>query len=271
MFPYINVLGRNIGTYSICSVAGLVISGFAAARLARRYGYSAEDIILLLLSICAGIFIGGHVLYGITHFSEVAALIGRIGSCTFREFFDEFIVLFGGQVYYGGFIGAIIAICIHTKFSKTLRRGPALDIFAVLAPLFHAFGRVGCFMGGCCYGIEASWGFVYHNSLSPEANGVTRVPVQLIEAGFNLAIFAALLVLYRKRRREGRLIYVYMLIYPVVRFALEFLRGDAIRGSILGLSTSQWISVILFGFAVIKLILLRNKDTGASGGEPAPV
>lgn len=267
MFPYINVLGRNIGMYAICSVAGLLLCGFAAARLARRYGYSSEDIILLMVSICAGIFVGGHILYGITHFSEVAALIGRIGSCTFKEFFDEFIVLFGGQVYYGGFIGAIIAICIHTKLSKTLRSEPALDIFAVSTPLFHAFGRVGCFMGGCCYGIEASWGFVYHNSLSPEANGVMRIPVQLIEAGFNLAIFSVLLTLFLKRRYEGKLIYIYMLIYSVVRFALEFLRGDAIRGSILGLSTSQWISIALLAFAVIKLILIRNRAAAAPGGE----
>lgn len=269
MHPYLNILGRNIGTYALCSVAGLLICGFAAARLSRRYGYSPESIILLILSICAGIFIGGHALYGVTHFSEVAALIGRIGACTFKEFLSRFTTLFGGQVYYGGFIGALIAICIHTKYSKKLRRGPAFDIFAVLAPLFHAFGRVGCFMGGCCYGIEASWGFVYHNALSPEANGVMRVPVQLIEAGFNLLIFAALLALFIKRRCGGKLIYIYMLIYPAVRFALEFLRGDAIRGALFGLSTSQWISIILFAFAAIKLIFAKNRFNPDRAENPA--
>ena len=94
-----------------------------------------------------------------------------------------------------------------------------------------------------------------------EANGVARFPVQLVEAGLNFGLFFLLWTLLRKRRLPGRLLLLYLLIYPTYRFFLEFLRGDAIRGFLLGLSTSQVISLLLL--AGSALIWLRCRRTQA--------
>ena len=56
---------------------------------------------------------------------------------------------FGGSVFYGGFIGVTLVLLIYTRVSKSVGRADALDIWAVSVPLFHAFGRIGCFLGGC--------------------------------------------------------------------------------------------------------------------------
>ncbi len=68
-----------------------------------------------------------------------------------------------------------------------------------------------------------------------------------------------LLFIYKKEKAKDKLVYIYLMIYPAVRFGLEFLRGDEIRGILFGLSTSQWISIALFAFSAVSLIVKRNK------------
>ena len=211
-----------------------------------------------------GAFLGGHILYGITNTKYIIYYIQNSYLITsFKEFINVFVIIFGGMVFYGGLIGGILGGAIYLKVKK-LPLYEYADLYAPAIPLFHVFGRIGCFFGGCCYGVESTWGFVVHgNTLQPEINDVVRMPVPLIEAGCNLIIFFILLTLYNKGIFKGKLLFIYMLIYPVVRFILEFYRGDSIRGFILGLSTSQFISVLLFAFSVIyltvKYIIGRNK------------
>ena len=100
--------------------------------------------------------------------------------------------------------------------------------------------------------MESPFGFVYTNSLAPEANGVSRFPVQLVEAAANFLLAICMLWLFHKKKlKKGRLILVYGLSYPVIRFILEFWRGDQIRGIFFGLSTSQWISLAVFAISAV--------------------
>ena len=173
-----------------------------------------------------------------------------------------------GWVVYGGIIGGILTAIIFCKVKK-LEFLRYLDISLPAVAMAQGFGRIGCFFSGCCYGMESSFGFVVHgNDLIPEINDVRRLPVPLIEAACNLVIFFLLLRLFVKGKENGKVIFYYMLIYPVVRFTLEFFRGDAIRGFLFGLSTSQWISIGLFVVAVWKLFLSRKtgKKTAVCAG-----
>jgi phosphatidylglycerol:prolipoprotein diacylglycerol transferase len=92
------------------------------------------------------------------------------------------------------------------------------------------------------------------------ANGVRRFPIQLVEAGLNLLLFFLLWYLFKKEKLQQRLLYLYFLIYPIIRFTLEFFRGDSYRGFLFGLSTSQLISILLFLYAVIMLVVTRKKE-----------
>ncbi len=268
MFPSFEVFGRTIYTYSLCALLGLAACTFLTTKLVKSKGLKFDDVILVMLAIAAGMFLGGHILYGITNTGKIIDLFSDIGNYDFITFVSTlFGDYMGGMVFYGGFLGGLAGLAIFCRFSKVVRISYMLDIYAVCVPLFHVFGRIGCFLAGCCYGVESTWGFTAHGNLqSPEVNDIQRMPVQLIEAGCNLCIFLILFVLYRKGRLKNKLLFVYMLIYPVVRFILEFYRGDDIRGFIFGISTSQFISIILFAIACVYFIISAAKSRHIRNG-----
>ncbi len=266
MYPTIDFLGRTLGTYSLAFVVGLLVCGFLGVLLGRvRKVEYYEDILLAMLFIAGGILIGGHLLYFIVSIVPTLRFLADTDGLSFLDRASVFFSAFGGSVFYGGLFGAIGSIFLCTKFIKTLKRSDIMDIFAVCVPLFHAFGRVGCFFGGCCFGIESKIGFTAHgNELVPMLNGVNRFPVQLLEAFLNLCIFVVVLSLFMKKKFTGELIVVYLFIYSIVRFCDEFLRGDVMRGRFLFFSTSQWISIFAFTFAVIYFVHIRPKKKKAT-------
>ncbi|MCF0142568.1 MAG: prolipoprotein diacylglyceryl transferase, partial [Parasporobacterium sp.] len=267
MFPVVEVFGKESGLYGIMAALGLLVCGFSGWFISRkRLNLDITDYIVYLVVIVLGIAIGGKLMYFITHTGELFEMIsdGRLAMMDFSGFFNYF---FGGNVFYGGFIGACLALIIYSRFTQkrvtvnTLETGEALDLFACFTPLFHVFGRIGCFFGGCCYGIESTFGFTVHgNTLNPLINDVNRFPVQLLEAACNLVIFALILGLYLKKKMQNRCIYIYMIIYGFVRFGTEFFRGDEIRGFLWILSTSQWVSLGLIIFAIVKLITYGSRN-----------
>lgn len=263
MYPFAELFGRTIGMYPLMALAGALAAGFFACREAQRRGPGSADMLMLLLVIAAGMLVGGSLLYGATNARYIAALLANLGRLEGpAQFFQILAGLFGGSVFYGGLIGGTAAGMLHMR-RKKLDIPLCSDILAPAVPLFHAFGRIGCFLGGCCYGVECEFGFVFSLSPVSGANGVRRFPVQLLEAGFNLLLFFLLWRLYRRGKLGGRLFALYLALYSVGRFFLESLRGDAHRGFVAGLSTSQWISIALAAaVAVWALRAERNRRRG---------
>lgn len=268
MFPSFELFGRTVGTYGLCTVAGLLLMLLCVWLLARRRGYDPDDEVIVCLVSFIGVAVGASLLYGVTNIGYLRDFFERWvqgGYGSFADFLGDVALCFGGFVYYGGLIGGVALGAALVR-----RRGwdvcGHLDVFAVAIPLFHAFGRIGCFLGGCCYGVEADWGFVYTEAPIAEANGVMRVPVQLVEAACEFVLFAVLLALFRADRMHGRLIAVYGICYGAVRFVDEFWRGDAYRGFLGPLSTSQWISVAVVVSSVVFLIVMHRRRAARCGG-----
>ena len=160
-------------------------------------------------------------------------------------------------LWLGGLAGAWL-FCKRRRLSfDTLGR----DLVPAL-PLFHAFGRVGCFLAGCCYGIPApaGWlGVTFPASAIEAPSGVPLLPVQLYEAAGCVLLFLLLDHLTDRGWPGGRLLALYLALYAVFRFLLEFLRGDAVRGSLGPLSTSQVISLaVLAGVLLAELLHHRR-------------
>ena len=183
-----------------------------------------------------------YVLANLKYFRAVPAEIIRV---------DQ-----GGLVFYGGFIGAGVVLLAFTH----IYRRPfwaTVDLVVTALPLGHAFGRIGCFLNGCCGGRLAPSG-------SLASFGLERYPVQLFESAFNLVLYAFLFWFYLNpsRRRPGRVICLYLMIYPVGRFLLEFLRGDErIRVGFLGsLDVAQIVSLVLVATGVTLYGILRRHD-----------
>ena len=252
MFPFIDLFGIHIPTYGLSALAGIAAASVLVFfRLRGRKDYSKSHMIIMLIFAFIGAFVCAHILYAITRIDFLITVI-KSGVNIFSSadiFLTVFAELFGGMVFYGGMIGALLGAFIYCKATK-LDFDTYTDIFAPAIPLFHAFGRVGCVFAGCCYGIEASWGLPYpvRHSDGTITDTVTRLPVPLIEAGFNLIIMMILLFLSKKNFKKGSLLSFYFIMYSVVRFTDEFFRGDEIRGRLFALTTSQWISIRRYVF-----------------------
>ncbi len=260
MFPVIEIFGRSIGVYALCSFLGLGACTYGATKLGKKYNFLFEDLILVVLAIVLGLIVGGHILYALTNTENIVFLFKNINTLNIKNTFHTLSKIFGGMVFYGGFIGALISLKIYTKLAQIQNSGALLDIFGICVPLFHTFGRIGCFFGGCCYGIESRFGFIItNNHLVPLLNGVRRLPISLIEAFFNLVIFLILLFLFKRQHLKCKLVYAYMLMYSPLRFCTEFFRGDDIRGFWGPLSTSQWVSIVLFVWG--SAVFIRQKKT----------
>mgnify|MGYP003586689654 CR=1 FL=1 len=155
----------------------------------------------------------------------------------------------GGFVFYGGLLGALSFILFFSLFHPTFKWRD-LSLLVPILLFSHGLGRIGCFLAGCCFGKEMEHFHVRH-------------PVQLYEA-FSLMFLSFVLgKVLKKGNREELVIGYYFLIYAILRFVLEFFRGDSIRGVYGIFSTSQWISILLVVPASIFLVLaLRRKKHG---------
>lgn len=241
MYPTIVLFNKSIPSYWLCSLLGIIVCIIVSIRRRKKFEILEQvDITNSAALICVGSIIGARLLYLIT-ISPI--LIENIHVLLTNKSI-AYEVLSNGMVFYGGLFGAILTLFIYVRHYN-LNTKAFFDFYAPVFPLFHSFGRIGCFLTGCCYGIESSdFGIEYHKSLIAP-NGVELFPIQLVCSVLNIALFFIVLSYEKKHHLQGNAIWVYLTIYSIGRFFVEFLRGDVLRGVILGLSTSQWISIIV--------------------------
>lgn len=230
MYPHIHI-GINIPTYSLMTGIGFLFASFLGIRRKEYYGYNDHILLVMIGFTLVGMGLGSKVLFFLTQIPKIAE------DFTLKAIIETFGT--SGFVFYGGLLGAMTFSYLG---AKVIAVNPA-TMLSFLTPsfvVFHAFGRIGCFLGGCCYGIP--WKYGVAMAETPE---IKRVPVQLIESGFEFFILWVLL--HIEKKGYYNLILIYLFLYAIVRFLDEFLRGDSVRGIwYMGLSTSQYISIAIF-------------------------
>ena len=260
MFPFIHVGSLNIGTYGLCILIGAVAGIGVALIRAKRRNFPVEDTLFLSFFALIGVGVGAKILYLITILPD---LIEHFQEIFYQPGGDQFAV-HQWLCVYGRLIGAVLAMWWYTHHFK-MDFWQSVELLIPSVPLVHAFGRIGCFCGGCCYGIpfDPPIGIAFTNSpVAP--NGIPLFPVQLVEAGLNFLLFFFLLWFARKPRPQGRILGAYVIAYAVIRFVLEFLRYDYERGILWAFSTSQWISLILLPIGI--WLLARRAKAGEKTG-----
>ncbi len=264
MFSHFEILGRDIPMYAVFAILGAAaIAGYLAlmCRFPRKAPPRIDpyDIFFMLLYAFIGAVIGAKLLYIVTSVD-----VFWYPDLSFAENMQYWVAIIagGGLVFYGGLIGALIGGLRYILHFKT-PVSAMLDLGFAGIPLFHAFGRLGCFMAGCCYGTE------YHGIFAvtfPEGNlggapaGVELLPVQLIEAFANIILWLILTVVYRRTTRRFLTSGIYLVSYGVLRFILEYFRGDLIRGSIFVFSSSQFISFFIVAAGIFLLVRPKRLD-----------
>jgi phosphatidylglycerol---prolipoprotein diacylglyceryl transferase len=242
----------HLKTYGACMAVGFVLCWWLVERLSGR-----KDLSNFLLSLMVAGVVGSRLAYVIEHWqAEFAANPAQIIRV------DQ-----GGLMFYGGLILAFLVFCAWCAVKKEHPLRMA-DLLATVVPLGHAFGRIGCFFYGCCYGRDSdAWCAVTFPEGSPSwfEHGrrlVSVLPTQLFEAAALLALFAVLLAVYRRWRRGTA--GLYMIGYAVIRFFMEYLRGDP-RADVGPFSISQTISLGLAAVGLVFVWLGRRSQSAAPG------
>ena len=263
MFPElfkIPGLGIPLSTYGLLVSLGVIAAILLSERLSVKDGLPRGKAYDLGLWMVISSFIGAKLLMIFTDWDESGGLWQWITSMYFWR---------STGVFFGGLVCALVLSVILIRKWR-LPWGKTSDAFAPGIALGHAIGRMGCFAAGCCWGKPtSSWFGVTFTQRAFEITGVPYemklIPIQLIEALVNLLIFGALMRLRKYRKFDGQIILTYIILYSTARFIIEFWRGDP-RGQILGISTSQFIAVVMFPLAIAASFLLykRQKRSAAS-------
>jgi phosphatidylglycerol:prolipoprotein diacylglycerol transferase len=253
--PFLLELGRfRMPTYGFISLCALAVAVLLIRRYARIEGLDPKQATeAIVLTIAVGFF-GARILEAAINWDRY---FGRPGGLR--------LLLFSTGVFLGGLITAI-PFCIYWFRHIGLPVLQGLDILALTACVAEGVGRWGCFFSGCCFGTptELMWAVTFPEiarRMHPGLPGVPIHPTQIYMSLNALAILGVLLMLYRKKRFHGRIISVYVLLYAVTRYLIEFVRGDADRGFVFGhrLSTSQFLGLALAVGAGLAYLALDRR------------
>lgn len=240
MYPYIKTTLGDLSTFTLLICVGVLVMILMIHHILKKMNQTDEEVIIFPRLVICGIV--GY------SFAAIADFIFK--------YIKYGVLKIYGITFYGGLIGGIVALFLLLKFNSKSTNISVQKWFEILTLpfiIFHFFGRIGCFLGGCCYGknTQSFLGVVFpdNEKMGIIHNGSKCYPTQLFEA---IALIGIFIIVYKSKHRFS----TYMLSYAVMRFFLEFLRGDD-RGMItLFLSPSQVISLcVICSFGVYKLIL----------------
>ncbi len=254
----------TIRAYGLCMAIGFLLAWQSATWLCRRTQQNPEPLAAILMWTIVAALIGARTAYVLEHwqaeFANNLAAIIRI---------DQ-----GGLMFYGGFIGAALALLAYATIHKQ-NLFTITDLLTTVLPIGHTLGRIGCFFHGCCYGKlttspigvnfprgSPAWWEQLH-AIPPlitqqATHALPVIPTQLFEAAANAIIFAALFTLYpRKYQQRGFITGTYLIAYAILRFSIENLRGDP-RLLIGPLSIGQLISLIALALGITFIATARQ-------------
>lgn len=257
MYPILfEIGGWPVYSYGVLLAAAYLAGLQLAVVRARRAGLDPAKVMDLGIYLIIAALVGAKLMLIVVDFDY------------FRERPRELLSLVrAGGVFYGGLIGSV-AVGLWLVRRYRLPVWSAADVYAPGIALGHVVGRLGCLLAGCCYGrpTDRPWGITFTDPVAA-ANvgtplGTPLHPTQLYDAGAELLILALLLAFERRGRPfAGRTFWLYMLLYAISRFIVEIFRGDD-RGMVMGLSTSQFVSLLMLPLALVMLLRLRR--AGAS-------
>lgn len=241
MHPILFKIGSfEMASYGLMTAIGYGVASWYLYRRLAKINLDKETFWNLIFIIFMGALIGGKLLFIIVSWPQLGATLAEKITTILHD-------IRYGFVFFGGLIVAVAATVYYMK-KKGLPILQTSDFIIVGLPLGHAFGRIGCFLAGCCHGrpTDMPWGVAFtdtHSLVAPELLGVHVHPTQLYESLCNFLLFFLLHKLYNRPHKNGTILLAYVTCYSLVRFTLEFFRGDFRGAYVLGMSPSQLIAL----------------------------
>ena len=276
MHPILISIGSfHLPTYGTLLVLAILSAVYTIVRLGRREGQDAGMLLDFTTWMLLVALVGAKVLMVISDWSFYRQNPGEIFSTA---------TLMAGGVFYGGFLAAVLFAIWYVRVNR-LPFWKLADIFAPAIVLGQSVGRLGCFAGGCDYGkpttsrLAVVFTSAYAHEISGVPLGIPLHPTQIYESLATFCIFGILLWQFRRKQWDGQIFLLYLALYGVARFFIEFLRGDEDRGFVFNhlLSTSQFIALLAILTAAFLGVRLRREGgnprgerrAAADGNEPA--
>lgn len=237
----------NIYGYGAMIALGIITAVTILNYRGKRRGYDEDSLLNMeIFAVVAGV-LGGKLLYLITDIKDIVR-----DPSILKDFGQGFVV-------YGSIMGGALGVYFYAKHKKW----NILQIFDLAIPsvaIAQGIGRIGCTLAGCCYGKETTLPFYMKFTNSPYApNNIHLIPTEPISAVYDVLMGLFLIWFANKNKKDGRVFGLYLCIYSVGRFVIEFFRGDEIRGFVGALSTSQFISVFTFLLGIFLFNLDKFK------------
>lgn len=254
MHPVLFHIGSfNLYTYGLFVALGFMTAVFVSQKNAASHGIAPEIITDIFFVILVSGLLGARFLYVLINFDDYK-----------NNFLDIFKIWNGGLVFFGGFISAVLFTAVYLK-QKKLNIWKTADIISPGVALAHAMGRIGCFFAGCCYGKECDLPFAvkFTNPESLAPIGIYLHPTQIYSVFSNLTLFFILLWLQKRKKFDGMVFLIYIMLYSLFRSIIEFFRGD-FRGDFFFefLSMSQGIGLFVSMIALVLLIKFSKSSHG---------
>jgi phosphatidylglycerol:prolipoprotein diacylglycerol transferase len=272
MLPSLNLLGFHLSTFVVVMVAGYGLSFLWAVKRGVAAGLDRQDVFDGVIIGCITAMFGaklGHLIFeSAGHLLPDGTMSTSMWDLLKADPWHWARIEDPGYVWYGGAL-ALAPVSWWFTTSRNMDKGAVADAGAPLLPFAVAFGRVGCFLGGCCYGIPTSepWGIRFPAESGAGANPVH--PTQLYESGLGLALLLWMLWYEPHRKVKGETLALGSMGYALIRFVVEFWRGDAERGVHSGWGTSQLISIPVFFIALGVWLWLRKNGSAPTRPTPA--
>lgn len=248
MYPELLKIGPiTIQGYGLMIALGILAAILLARHRGRKRDMNVDVIYDIAIYGVIGGVIGGKLLFILTELPYIiknpAVLKDMLGA---------------GFVLYGAIIGGALGAYIFLR-RKNLSFLKYFDITAPSIALAQGFGRIGCFLAGCCYGkpTEGPFGVIFKNS-AYALGDIHRHPTQLYSSLGDFAIAGILIFFAAKPRKDGQVGALYMILYSIGRFFVEFLRDDP-RGNVGIFSTSQFICIFILVGGIILYMLEKIK------------
>lgn len=253
MHPILFEIGSiTIYTYGFCIALGALLGfGYMYWQGKKQFGLTFDQSNNLFIMLVVGGVVGGKLFL---IFEEPSLYLSQ----------PKKLLSGSGFVFYGSLLLTIPIMLWYFRRIKVPVLG-MLDVMAVVTCIVHGFGRIGCFMAGCCYGkpTESIFGVTFTNPACQAEPLFTALhPTQLYEASLIFVLMTGLIILKSNKKFDGQLFLLYLIIYAFGRGVLELFRGDIQRGFIIGdvVSNSQFISVIVISVAIFFYIRLKRKS-----------
>ncbi len=248
MHPYLIKIGSfKLPAYGVFVALAFMTALTLAVKRAEREGIEKEVIVDLSFWILISGIIGARFYFVLENLSLFV-----------ERPWEIFFLWKGGLALFGGIVGGTVGGYLYCK-KRGLDLKKTADIVGWVLPLAQAIGRIGCLCAGCCYGkpCHLPWAITFTNPYSLARIGVPLHPTQIYHMVANLIIFFILTYLYNRKRFDGQIFSLYLILYSLGRFFVEFFRGDY-RIYIGIFSLPQWFCIFTFAFGILLYRRIRD-------------